>query len=140
MPKHDDLRNYLKKFRSKSDYTIDEIEQHFGTQAPHHWFEKNGSYPSKEDWLVLKTLLKLDDTYDVAMTEIFYKSGLKGANSYAEGDWQRQCNCETNETKSGTVLDCFGGSGTTGIVADNFNRNSILIELNAEYIEVAKKE
>ena len=139
LPKHDDLRNYLKKFRSKSDYTIDEIEQHFGTQAPHHWFEKNGSYPSKEDWLVLKTLLKLDDTYDVAMTEIFYKSGLKGANSYAEGDWQRQCNCETNETKSGTVLDCFGGSGTTGIVADNFNRNSILIELNAEYIEVAKK-
>ena len=56
---------------------------------------------------MLKTLLKLDDTYDVAMTEIFYKSGLKGANSYAEGDWQRQCNCETNETKSGTVLDCF---------------------------------
>lgn len=139
LPKHDDLRNYLKQFRSKSNYTIDEIEQHFGTQAPHHWFEKNGSYPSKEDWLVLKTLLKLDDTYDVAMTEIFYKSGLKGANSYAEGDWQRQCNCETNETKSGTVLDCFGGSGTTGIVADNFNRNSILIELNAEYIEVAKK-
>ena len=139
LPKHDDLRNYLKEFRIKSNYTIDEIEQHFGTQAPHHWFEKNGSYPSKEDWLVLKALLELDDTYDVAMTEIFYKSGLKGANSYAEGDWQRQCNCETNETKPGTVLDPFGGSGTTGQIADGHNRNAILCELNPEYIEISKK-
>jgi len=139
LPKHDDLRNYLKEFRIKSNYTIDEIEQHFGTQAPHHWFEKNGSYPSKEDWLVLKPLLKLDDTYDAAMTEIFYKSGLKGSNSYIEGDWQKQCNCETNETKPGTVLDPFGGSGTTGIVASNHNRKAILIELNAEYIEIARQ-
>ena len=139
LPKHDDLRNYLKKFRSKSNYTIDEIEQHFGTQAPHHWFEKNGSYPGKEDWLVLKSLLKLDDTYDAAMTEVFYKSGLKGANSYVEGDWQQQCNCETNETKPGTVLDPFGGSGTSGIVASNHNRNAVLIELNAEYIEIARQ-
>ena len=47
LPKHDDLRRYLKKFRSKSDYTIDEIEQHFGTQTPHHWFERM-DYPIKK--------------------------------------------------------------------------------------------
>ncbi len=41
--------------------------------------------------------------------------------------------------KDGTVLDPFGGSGTTGIVADNHNRNAVLIELNTEYIEIAKK-
>ena len=139
LPKHDDLRNYLKKFKNKSNYTIDEIEAHFGTQAPHHWFEKNGSYPSKEDWLLLKRLLKLDDTYDVEMTEIFYKSGLKGINNYGEGDYQKQCACKTNETKCGTVLDPFGGSGTTSIVADNHNRNAVLIELNAEYIEIARR-
>jgi DNA modification methylase len=38
----------------------------------------------------------------------------------------------------GTVLDPFGGSGTTGIVATNHNRNAILCELNQEYIEIAK--
>jgi len=51
---------------------------------------------------------------------------------------QKQCDCETNETKGGTVLDPFGGSGTTGIVANNHNRNAILIEINKEYIEIAK--
>ena len=40
--------------------------------------------------------------------------------------------------KGGTVLDPFGGSGTTGIVATNHNRNAILCELNQEYIEIAK--
>ena len=52
---------------------------------------------------------------------------------------QKQCNCETNETKAGTVLDPFGGSGTTGIVAVNHNRHAVLCELNQEYIDLAKK-
>ena len=51
---------------------------------------------------------------------------------------QKQCNCETNETKAGTVLDPFGGSGTTGIVAANHNRHAVLCELNQEYIDLAK--
>jgi DNA modification methylase len=51
---------------------------------------------------------------------------------------QKQCNCETNETKAGTVLDPFGGSGTTGIVAVNHNRHAVLCELNQEYIDLAK--
>jgi DNA modification methylase len=37
----------------------------------------------------------------------------------------------------GTVLDPFGGSGTTGLVADRLGRNAILIELNAEYAAMA---
>ena len=41
--------------------------------------------------------------------------------------------------EGGTVLDPFGGSGTTGIVASNHNRKAVLIELNAEYIEIAKQ-
>jgi DNA modification methylase len=40
--------------------------------------------------------------------------------------------------EGGTVLDPFGGSGTTGIVAASYGRNAILLELNAEYIELAK--
>jgi DNA modification methylase len=40
----------------------------------------------------------------------------------------------------GTVLDCFGGSGTVGMVAENNGRNSILIELNQKYCEMAKKK
>jgi DNA modification methylase len=38
-----------------------------------------------------------------------------------------------------TVLDPFGGAGTTGLVADRLQRNAILIELNPEYAAIAKR-
>lgn len=36
-----------------------------------------------------------------------------------------------------TVLDPFGGAGTTGLVADRLNRNAVLIELNPDYRTLA---
>lgn len=36
-----------------------------------------------------------------------------------------------------TILDPFGGAGTTGLVADRLNRNSILCELNPAYAALA---
>ena len=41
--------------------------------------------------------------------------------------------------EGGTVLDPFGGSGTTAQVANDNHRDSILCELSADYIEIAKK-
>ena len=38
------------------------------------------------------------------------------------------------------ILDPFMGSGTTAIVAKQHNRNYLGIELNEEYIEIAKRE
>jgi site-specific DNA-methyltransferase (adenine-specific) len=38
-----------------------------------------------------------------------------------------------------TVLDCFLGSGTTGKVAKQLNRQFIGIEISPEYLEIAKK-
>ena len=36
-----------------------------------------------------------------------------------------------------TVLDPFGGAGTTGLVADRLNRHATLIELNPAYVTIA---
>ena len=41
--------------------------------------------------------------------------------------------------KGGIVLDPFGGAGTTGLVADRLGRDCILIELNPEYAEMARR-
>ena len=41
--------------------------------------------------------------------------------------------------EGGTVLDPFGGSGTTAVVASSFSRNSVLIELNQDYIQMSIK-
>ncbi len=43
----------------------------------------------------------------------------------------------TNE--GDTILDCFMGSGTTGVACVNTNRNFIGIELDPQYFEIAKK-
>lgn len=39
----------------------------------------------------------------------------------------------------GTVLDPFGGAGTTGLVADRNGRNAVLCELNPEYAAMAER-
>lgn len=39
-----------------------------------------------------------------------------------------------------TVLDPFGGSGTTGITAIELNRQAILIELNPTYAQISKNQ
>ncbi len=41
--------------------------------------------------------------------------------------------------EGGTVLDPFGGAGTTGLVADRLKRDAILIELNPEYAAMAQR-
>ncbi|RUM99153.1 site-specific DNA-methyltransferase [Pseudaminobacter arsenicus] len=39
----------------------------------------------------------------------------------------------------GTVLDPFGGAGTTGLVAKQHGRNAILLELNPDYAAMARE-
>jgi len=39
----------------------------------------------------------------------------------------------------GVVLDCFAGSGSTGIAAKRSGRDAILIELNPDYCEMARR-
>lgn len=47
--------------------------------------------------------------------------------------------CIISSTQPGdVVLDPFGGSGTTGMVADGLGRDAILIELNPDYAAAAR--
>ena len=52
--------------------------------------------------------------------------------------WRQTCKCPLDRIPS-RVLDPFGGSGTTGFVADILGRDATLIELNPEYIQLAKE-
>jgi len=67
-PNQEEIRQYLNKWRKKANITIKEIEKHFGDYKAHHWFEKNGSLPSVDDWIELKKILNFDDKYDKIMT------------------------------------------------------------------------
>ncbi len=53
--------------------------------------------------------------------------------------WSPSCDCNALPSKPCTVLDIFGGAGTTGLVADRLKRNAILIELNPDYAARARE-
>ncbi len=52
--------------------------------------------------------------------------------------WSPSCQCNA-PTAPATVLDCFGGAGTTALVADRLGRNATLIELNPDYAQMARE-
>lgn len=51
--------------------------------------------------------------------------------------WTTSCDCDAGVVPD-TVLDPFGGAGTTGVVASGNGRNAVLIELNPQYAEMAR--
>jgi len=57
--------------------------------------------------------------------------------AYVTTGWAPTCGCAREDTVPATVLDPFGGSGTTGMVATELGRSSILMELNPEYAALA---
>jgi DNA modification methylase len=139
LPDHEELRQYLQKNRKKAGLTIKEVEEFFGSWQAHHWLTKGGSYPPAENWMDLKKLLDLDDTYDKAMTEIFIRSGIKVKGETIDLGLVKQCECECELSVGGTVLDPFGGSGTTAGVALKHGRKAIVCELNPEYVDLMPK-
>ena len=72
-----------------------------------------------------------------------HKQSIQGGQSLvgyesATTGWQATCKCKTTKRVPATVLDPFGGAGTTAIVAEKFDRSWVLIELSTEYCEIAK--
>ena len=53
--------------------------------------------------------------------------------------WKQTCNCESSQPVPAVVLDPFFGAGTTGLVAQQHERNWIGCELNPVYAEMAAK-
>jgi len=45
---------------------------------------------------------------------------------------------QSGSTAGDLILDCFAGSGTTGVACKELNRSAILIDKNPEYIKLAK--
>ena len=52
--------------------------------------------------------------------------------------WEPTCNCPEHDPVPQTVLDPFGGSGTTAGVSIKHGRKSILCELNSDYVNMIR--
>ncbi len=53
--------------------------------------------------------------------------------------WQPSCRCNAGDPVPCRVLDPFAGSGTTGIVCERFNRDAVLIDLNPDFVAIARE-
>jgi DNA modification methylase len=67
-----------------------------------------------------------------------FNVGDKGTLTRTTVGFSPSCSCNA-ATVAGTVLDPFGGAGTTGLVAARLRRDAILIELSPTYAAMAKK-
>ena len=72
--KQEEICDYLKEWRKKSGISTHKIDEIFGYRhTAGHWFRKDnnsGSIPKPNDWIRLKEILKFDDKYDKAVTEL----------------------------------------------------------------------
>ncbi len=60
-----------------------------------------------------------------------------GKDSEFKG-WNTTCDCDTDTTRSGIILDPFAGAGTTLLKAKELGRKFVGIELNPEYADMAR--
>jgi len=77
---------------------------------------------------------------DASRNDAAEGSGLRtgDVNVYQTKGWKPSCECNAEKVPC-IVLDPFAGSGTTCAVASRLGRDSIGIELNEEYLKLARK-
>lgn len=75
----------------------------------------------------------------IAIGNAFGSRATREPAGYQTLGWEPGCACPPAEPVPCVVLDPFGGSGTTGLVADRLGRSAVLIELNPEYAEMARR-
>lgn len=132
-----------------------------------HWFRNDESgfaFPSVEDWNKIKDLINdwTDQFHNIDYGLTYTETHLDEIKNNPIGRNKRNVWTVTTKPfkeahfatfppdliepcikagcpKDGIVLDPFGGSGTTGLVCKKLGRKAILIELNPDYIKIAKK-
>jgi len=89
--------------------------------------------------VVEKTAMVIERSYRTHELGRMRSSGtmVEPAKSCTTG-WRPQCQCGKDPIPQ-TILDPFGGSGTTAEVARQHGRNAILCELNPDYVGLANK-
>ena len=158
----DVLGKALTTLRSKSGLTRHQMADMIGVGSNNVWdWEIGGHIPTDDHWAKLCTALNLNLSrsefaeqaeYIVTGSQAGPKQKASQTDSYVNRpyaerklrvslsttDWQPTCEHDSEPVPS-VVLDPFCGSGTTGVVALRHGRSFIGIELNPEYIELARK-
>jgi DNA modification methylase len=123
------------------------------SEGTHERFGKNPAPSTRRKLAEPGSGTKNNSSFDAAMVSMISADGARNArdvwtiatSSFPEAHFAtfppelaERC-IKAGCPKDGTVLDPFGGSGTTGLVADRLQRSAILIELNPTYAAMATR-
>lgn len=86
-----------------------------------------------------RTKHRAGDPADDRAAGIALRAPVPGNRISTTPGWRQSCRCAPHEPAPATVLDCFGGSGTTGIEANALGRHAVLVELQERYVQIAHK-
>lgn len=162
-PKLPSQENFVKYIKSKTNVNV--LTDYTGIKKStiEHWFrlDKTGfSYPSRDDWMKVSTLINDNSDEFNKINEMMTHEEYH-YDEIVTSDTRNKRSVWTVTTKpykeahfatyppdliepcilagcpeGGHVLDPFGGSGTTALVADRLGRNATLIELNKSYVDI----
>lgn len=152
------IKNYLQNKQAESKTSSSDINKHLGKaiNGGGTWStiagkrQKNIQYPTLEDWNKLQELF---GTFDINYSDYVYKFNLPSKLTDVWNDInfydrtykkyhptqkpyaliKRIIECSTDEEDN--VLDIFMGSGMTGLVAKDLNRNFYGCELDEKYVD-----
>ena len=130
------------------DYFKQQIEQHFVLKNILIWVKNNwsagdlkGAYPKQTEFILYAVKVRhiLNSARD---TDTLYYNRVVGNMQLHQNQkpvdlCKYLINKSSNEND--TVLDCFMGSGSTGVACLQTNRNFIGIELEEKYYNIAKE-
>ena len=150
-------RNFLKIRQKELGLTSKEINEALGVKSNGGgmWSIYTGKniceqFPTKELWGKLQKILQFDLPYEKISQTFNTEMGItdvwKDIDFYKEERFhptQKPINLlkriiKASSNENDVVLDCFMGSGSTGIACINTNRNFIGIELDDNYFKIAE--
>tara|TARA_A100001391_G_scaffold201682_1_gene189303 strand:+ start:213 stop:1814 length:1602 start_codon:yes stop_codon:yes gene_type:complete len=145
-PNLPDQKTFVKFIRARTNAKTLSEATNLSLTKIEHWFrsDKNGfSFPSKEDWNLCKDFINdWSDVFcdmDRRLSEVEMKTDEIKSSAKTKTVLTKQCDCDTDETQVGRVLDPFGGAGTTALVSSDLGRDCTLLELNKEYVKLIEK-